>query len=107
MLRKIFITHFYRKSTSDINMETFNTYLKLSTSNEDEELVKSLILDCEKIKKGIVIQDFDITDYNKTKRSVKSLIRNKKAVLYFWNSDFTSKDFIGRRIQYLSKKHPD
>ena len=107
MLRRIFITHFYRKSSSDINMETFNTYLKLSTSNEDEELVKSLLLDCEKIKKGIVIQNFDITDYNKTKRSVKSLIRNKKAVLYFWNSDFTSKDFIGRRIQYLSKKHPD
>tara|TARA_B100000780_G_C21125741_1_gene456768 strand:+ start:4751 stop:6145 length:1395 start_codon:yes stop_codon:yes gene_type:complete len=107
MLRRIFITHFYRKSSSDINMETFNTYLKLSTSNEDEELVKNLILDCEKIKKGIVIQNFDITDYNKTKRSVKSLIKNKKAVLYFWNSDFISKDFIGRRIQYLSKKYPD
>ena len=107
MLRRIFITHFYRKSSSNINMETFNTYLKLTTSNEDEELVKSLLLDCKKIKKGIVIQNFDITDYNKTKRSVKSLIRNKKAVLYFWNSDFTSKDFIGRRIQYLSKKHPD
>jgi hypothetical protein len=107
MLRRIFITHFYRKSSSNINMETFNTYLKLTTSNEDEELVKSLLLDCKKIKKGIVIENFDITDYNKTKRSVKSLIRNKKAVLYFWNSDFTSKDFIGRRIQYLSKKHPD
>ena len=107
MLRRIFITHFYRKSSSDINEETFNTYLKLSTSNEDEELVKNLLLDCKKIKKGIVIQNFDITDYNKTKRSIKSLIRNKKAVLYFWNPDITSKDFIGSRIQYLSKKHPD
>ena len=109
MLRRIFITHFYRKSSSDINIETFNTYLKLSTSNEDEELVKNLILDCEKIKKGIVIQNFDITDYNKTKRSVKSLIKNKKsAYLALFQSDkaMFEIEIIGNRMLFNVKGKP-
>ena len=45
MLRKIFITHFYRNSSSDINQEIFNVYLKLSTSLKDQTLAKNLILD--------------------------------------------------------------
>ena len=105
MLRKIFITHFYRNSSSDINQEIFNVYLKLSTSLKDQTLAKNLILDSKKIKKGILLKDFKITDYNKTKRSIKKLCKNKKTVLFFWNPEFLSKDFIATRINNLSKKY--
>jgi hypothetical protein len=107
MLKQTVITHFYRKSSCDINTQAFHTYLNLSTSLKDKKLVTNLLTDTKKIKKGFVLQDFSVTDYNKTKRSIKSLIRNKNTVLYFWNPEFSSKDFIASRVQYFSKKHPN
>tara|TARA_B100000787_G_scaffold170313_1_gene166312 strand:+ start:27885 stop:29282 length:1398 start_codon:yes stop_codon:yes gene_type:complete len=105
MLRQTVMTHFYRNSSNYINEEAFSTYLKLSSNKDDKKLVTNLIIDTKKIKEGVILQDFDITDYNRTKRSITSLIKNKNTVLYFWNPEFTSKDFIASRIQYLSKKH--
>jgi len=106
MLRQTVITHFYRKSSCDVNNDAFDTYLNLSSNQEDKELVTNLLRDVKRIQKGVKIEDFNITDYNKTKRSIKSVIKNKNTVLYFWNSEYMSKDYIADRIKYLSKKHP-
>lgn len=106
LLKQTVIAHFYRKSSCDINKDAFDIYLNLSTRPEDKRLVRSLLKDVEKIKKGVAFQDFSITDHNKIKRSVKRLTKNKNSVLFFWNPEFISESFITSRIDYFSYKYP-
>ena len=107
MLRKIFIRHFYWKSTKRINKNTVNTFLDLNTNLDDNKLIVNLTSDVKKIEEGTLLNDFYIIDYNKTQKSVSKLIKNKKSVLYFWNPEFIGKDFIASRVEYLSEKYPN
>ena len=107
MLRKIFIRHFYWKSSRNINKNIVNTYLDLSTNLQDKKLIVNLTSDVKKIVEGELLNDFKIIDYNKSHKSIRRLIKNKKSVLYFWNPEYIGKDFIASRIQYLSEKYPD
>ncbi|MFY0631148.1 MAG: hypothetical protein JXR05_12260 [Flavobacteriaceae bacterium] len=106
MLRQTVIAHFFRKSSCDVNREAFTTYLNLTTSKEDKHLVKRLLNDSEKIHKGTKLEDFVVTDYNKTGRSIKSIVKGKKAVIFFWNPEYVVKDDIASTVTYLSKKYP-
>ena len=107
MLRKIFIRHFYWKSSRKINENIVNTYFDLTTNLEDKKLMLNLTTDVKKIEEGELLNDFKIIDYNKSHKSIRRLIKNKKSVLYFWNPEFIGKDFIASKIQYLSEKYPD
>ena len=107
MLRKIFIRHFYWNSLNTINKNTVDTFLKCNTDSIDKKLIINLTLDVDKIKEGSFLEDFNITDYNKTQRSVNKLIKNENSVLYFWNPKYIGKDLIAKRIQYFSEKHPN
>ena len=106
LLRQTVIGHFYRRSSCSVNEDAFETYLTLSTNNEDKYLISNLLNDTKKIHKGKKIKNFYVTDYNKSNKSIKSIIKNKSAVVYFWNPDFVSKDYIASKIGYLSKKYP-
>ncbi len=106
-LRQTVISHFLRKSSCNVNNEAFDTYLQLSTNERDKAQVQKLWNDSKGIHKGKKIKNFRITDYNKTDRSIKSIIKGKNAVVYFWNPEYTSHEFIARRISFLSKKHPN
>ena len=107
MLRKIFIRHFYWKSSRKINENIVNTYFDLTTNLEDKKLILNLTTDVKKIVEGELLNDFKIIDYNKSHKSIRRLIKNKKSVLYFWNPEFIGKDFIASKIEYLSEKYPD
>ncbi len=107
LLRQTVISHFYNKSSCEVNNDAFETYLSLSTNHKDKKLVTYLLNDSKKLSKGKKLNDFKITDYNRTGRSIKSLIKGKNAVVYFWNPEYVNKDFIASRIQYLSKKYPN
>ena len=107
MMRKTFIRHFYWNSSKSINKNTVDTFLKYNTNSTDKNLILNLTSDTEKVNEGALLEDFYITDYNKTRRSVKRLIKNKNTVLYFWNPKFIGKDFIASRIQYFSEKYPN
>ena len=48
MLRKIFIRHFYWKSSKNINKNIVNTYLDLSTNLQDKKLIVNLTSDVKK-----------------------------------------------------------
>lgn len=106
MLRQTVIAHFFRKSSCDVNTEAFTTYLNLTTNNEDKNLVTRLFNDSKKIHKGKKLENFTVTDYNKTDRSIKSIIKGKNAVIFFWNPEFVIKDDIASTIIYLSNKYP-
>ena len=107
ILRQTVIRHFYRKSSCNINKEAFDTYFQLSSNEEDKNQVKRLLNDSQKINKGKLINNFHLTDYNRIDQSLHSLIKGKNSVVYFWNTKYTSKDFIASRINFLTREYPN
>jgi hypothetical protein len=107
MLRKTFIRHFYWNSSNIIHKNTVDTFLKSNTNPTDKNLVTNLTIDVQKIKEGSLLEDFKITDYNKTQRSVNKLIKNENSVLYFWNPKYIDKNYLAKKIQYFSAKYPN
>lgn len=107
MLRQTVIAHFYRKSSCDVNVDAFTTYLNLTSNAKDKKLVSELLNDTKKAHKGSKLENFTITDYNKTDRPIHSVIKGKNAVIYFWNPEFINKDDIASVVKFLSNKYPD
>lgn len=107
LLRQTLISHFYRKSSCEVNKEAFKTFLKLTSNNEDVDLIKRLLNDTKKIERGKKLEDFVLTDLNDVGHSVKKLIKDKNIALYFWNSDYTSKEYLSSRINYFSDQYPN
>jgi peroxiredoxin len=90
-----------------VNHAAFDTFFSLTTNEEDKKQVKMLLSDSKKLHKGKKIHNFHIVDYNRTERSIKSLIKGKNSVVYFWNPNYVSKDFIAARINFLTREYPD
>ena len=104
MLRKTFIRHFYWNSLNTINKNTVDTFLKCNTDSTDKKLIINLTSDVDKIKEGSFLEDFNITDYNKTQRSVNKLIKNENSVLYFWNPKYIGKDLHSQKNTILFRE---
>ncbi len=106
-LRQTLISHFYNKSSCNLNTETFDTFFRLSTNEKDKELVENLIYDTKAITINKNLPDFEITDYTNSKYNISDIIKDKNTLLFFWNPEFVSKDYIVSRFKYLSTKYPD
>lgn len=107
LLRQTVISHFYRKSSCDVNNDAFETFLKLTSNNDDVKLIKRLLNDTKSLHKGKKITNFQVTDLNHSKHSIKDIIKGKDVVLYFWNNKYTSKAYLYSKVNYLSKKYPN
>ncbi|QMU63413.1 MAG: hypothetical protein GKR88_03415 [Flavobacteriaceae bacterium] len=107
LLRQTIISHFYRKSSCDFNTNAFETFLKLTSNNEDVALIKRLINDTKKINKGKKLLNFKITDLNGSNHSINQVIKGNDAVLYFWNSKYVTKEYLYSKVNYLSRNHPN
>ncbi|MFY0604218.1 MAG: hypothetical protein JXQ93_09720 [Flavobacteriaceae bacterium] len=107
LLRQTVISHFYRKSSCDVNNDAFDTFLKLTSNNDDVKLVKRLLNDTKKVVRGKKIENFEITDLNKTNHSIIDVIKGKDVAVYFWNPKFISKEYLFSKVNYLSKKYPN
>ncbi len=107
LLRQIAIGHFYRKSTCNVNKNAFNSFFKMSTSEEDKKLVNNLLDDIKNLHKGNKVSPFEIIDYNKVTHNISSVIRGKKSVVYFWNPVYMSKDYVASKVNYFRKKYPE
>jgi hypothetical protein len=106
-LKQTTMTHFYRKSSCDINKKAFDTYLKLSSNIDDKKIVQALLNDNETLQKDKAITPFLITDFNNTKHAIKKVLEGKDSFLLFWNPEYISKNYISSRINYLANKFPD
>lgn len=107
ILRQTVVGHFYRKSSCNVNTDAFDTYFQLSSNEEDKKMVSKLLSDSKQVHKGKKLHNFHVTDYNRTDRPIKSIIKGKNSVVYFWNPEYMSRDFIASRIVFLSREYPN
>jgi len=105
-LKQTVIGHFYRRSSCNIQQETFDVFFKLSTDDTDKELVQQLLSDSKSLTKGQFVRDFMITNFNNRRHSIKKLTKNKNTLLLFWNPIYVSSKYISSRINYLTDKFP-
>jgi hypothetical protein len=107
ILKQTVISHFYKKSTCDINTQEFDVFLALSSNDEDKDLVKKLLIDNQIIHKNHEIGNFYIHDYTNASYALQDVIQGKNTFLFFWSSKYVSKPYVRARSNYLSNKYPN
>lgn len=103
-LKQTVISHFYNKSTCNIDQQTFDKFFELSTNKEDITHIKQLMSDTKYFPLRKRIVDFEVTDYLNTKHSIKKVIQKKNTFLFFWNPEYVSEAYIAARINYLKNE---
>lgn len=106
-LRQTVISHFYNKSSCDINTDAFNTYFELSTNDKDKKLIKRLVDDSKALPTNKKIPNFLLTNYTNSKHSISEITKGKNTLLFFWNPEFVSESYIESRVNYLSNTYPN
>ena len=105
-LKQTVVSHFYKKSTCDINNKEFDVFLALSSNEEDKDLVKKLLIDNQIIHKNHKMENFYIHDFTNASYAIQDLIKGKNTFLFFWSTKYVSKPYVRARINYLSNKYP-
>jgi len=106
-LKQTVVSHFYNKSSCNINQEPFDKFFELSTSKEDKTHIQQIINDSKAVVKNQKIKDFKVIDYSNSTKSIKDIIKGKSAMLFFWNPEYYSERYIVSRIKHLSTSYPN
>jgi hypothetical protein len=106
-LKQTVISHFYNKSSCNINKKPFEKFFKLSTNEKDKELIQQIINDSKAVVKDQKIKDFNVIDFSNSSRSIQNIIKNKSAMLFFWNEEYYSENYIISRVKHFSNIYPN
>ena len=107
VLKKGLIHHLYSESTCAVNKKAFYRFFELSTDIKDKKQIQRLLNDSKKLEVGSNLTDFNVYNYSNAEVNINDLIKNKKSVIYFWNDEFITEDFLSSRIKHLIEKHPN
>ncbi|QTD37392.1 hypothetical protein JL193_15060 [Polaribacter batillariae] len=106
-LKRTVLDHFYKKSSCDVNEEAFAIFSKYSTNKKDKKIIERLLEDSKKFNEGDQIKGFAIFDFTNHPIKIEKIIKNKNTVLFFWNPEYASKDYITSRIKYFKHNFPE
>ncbi len=68
---------------------------------------KTAINQYQKLKKGDLLPHLLITNTSEKEVDLKSIIKNKNAVIYFWPSNYSKRENLLRSLRIYEKKFPD
>ena len=105
-LRQTIVSHYYNKLITENYSEALAKFFQLSTNKKDKDFVQKLINDRNAITKNQQILDFNLFDYSDAKKSILNVIKNKKSLIFFWNSESLSESYLYSRVNFLSKNYP-
>lgn len=90
-----------------IDAENLSVFFENSTDSIAKTRVKQLLYDKKLLPNNCTFPGFDLVSISGDSTSINQLINGKKSVVYFWSSDYSSNEYIGKRIYYLAKKYPE
>lgn len=106
LLRQTLLESFLKKPTCSFSIEELNYYEKNTSEGKDKTMIIKLINDSNSAKNGDVLNNFNLVDKNNNVYQIKNLIANNNTVLYFWNPNTFSIEYLTTRIQFLEKQFP-
>jgi hypothetical protein len=106
-LKQTVVSHFYNKSSCELNKKPFDKFFELSTSPKDKKHVQQIINDSKAVAKNQNIKDFSVIDYANSTRSISEIIKGKNAMLFFWNQEYYPKNYIASKIKQFSITYPN
>ena len=106
-LKQTVVSHFYNKSSCNINKKPFDKFFELSTSAKDKNHVQQIINDSKAVAKDQDFKDFSVIDYTNSTRSIAKIIKGTNAMLFFWNLEYYPKNYIASRIKQFSNIYPN
>jgi len=106
LLKQTVISHFYNKSSCEINEDPFDKFFAFSTNKKDKNQIQQIINDSKAVKKNNILPDFNVIDFANIEIPISKIIKGKNALLFFWNEEYYTENYIASRINYLSKAYP-
>jgi len=106
LLKQTVISHFYNKSNCEINEEPFDKFFKFSTNEKDKTQIQQIINDSKAVQKESTLPEFNVIDFENVQKPISEIIKDKNALLFFWNDEYYTENYIATRIEYLSKAYP-
>ena len=93
-------------NSCSINKKALTIFNKHCTDESFIDQINALAQDCESLELKTPIENFQLATFNKSKVDLKSIIKNKKAVIYFWSPEIMNQDMLIKRVKRLNEKHP-
>ncbi len=89
-----------------INENALTIFNKNCTDKTLLDQINSLAEDCDNNKNQSPFKDFEIIARDNTISTIKTILKNKKSVVYFWSPEKMSAEMLIRRVAYLKNKYP-
>ncbi|SFZ81953.1 conserved protein of unknown function [Tenacibaculum maritimum NCIMB 2154] len=105
-LKHATVKYFYRKSSCDINKNSFYTFFKLNTSIKDKKEIQRLLNDAKQLRRKDSFPSFNVMNSNGDSLDIRKVIKGKKSAVYFRNTDHSLSNTVASRTNFLSKKVP-
>ena len=106
LLKQTVISHFYNKSSCEINEDPFDKFFAFSTNKKDKNQIQQIINDSKAVKKNNILPDFNVIDFANIEIPISKIIKGKNVLLFFWNEEYYTENYIASRINHLSKAYP-
>ena len=94
------------QTSCSINKEALKIFNANCTNRHHIDRIRKLAADCESIKQEKPLDNFELISLNNSRTKIKSVIKNRKTVIYFWSPEMMSQDILIQRVKSLEKKYP-
>ncbi|WP_299003041.1 hypothetical protein [uncultured Tenacibaculum sp.] len=101
------VGHFFKEPNYEKKNETFFTFFKLNTDNEQKKTIQRLINDLKLLNKGETLPSFDLISADGGLVDIKNVAKGKNTVVLFKNYKYASDDWVSSRFNHLIKNNPD
>lgn len=95
------------KMTCAINKEALEIFNDNCTNEDFLYQINALAADCEEVTQNDNIDNFEVQSTANKILKINSIIKNKKAVIYFWSPTIISPDMLVKKVKYLELKYPE
>ncbi|CAM1345163.1 TlpA family protein disulfide reductase [Tenacibaculum amylolyticum] len=107
LLKQTTIRHFYKKTSCNMNKKAYQTFLSLSTNENDKKDISLLLNDVKGIVKNRKLPNFKVLTPQGSLENITDIIKNEKAVIYFRNREYSSDAWVASRVNFLINNNPN
>lgn len=107
LLKRIVVNDFLKSErTCAIDSEKLAIFLKNCTDIDYITQVQNLVNDSKFVENNKPLPQFEVASYDNRIDNISDIISSKKAVIYFWSTEYMSIDYLVSRIKFLEQKYP-